>query len=616
MTVETTLITRILSILENFPEYWNEQVLNKSKVIEAVRNYDSLLLEAILNDEIIRKTYTITVNNDVIFKQEEFIDFFRYKDYWDSSYTRYSNEVGLSTEGKYLKYNSDVVLDFPYKDTVLEAGMTKEDRGKKEIFYHKVIAKEEIDVLLSPKVVTNATRYDQKGAHKVEEITDTDNLILKGNSLLALYSLKHRYTGKVKLIYIDPPYNTGNDSFKYNDRFSSSTWLTFMKNRLEAAKDLLANDGSIYVHLDYNQSHYFKVLMDEVFGRENFRNEIIWRRKQSTSFGSSKFGIINDNIFFYTKSDDYTFNPVYSLNDENTQKYIKERFVYEDEDGRKYMKSPLVNSLDRPNLKYVFQGINPPKKGWLYSKEKMQEFYDNNELLIPDDPNARIYRKIYLDKYKGQVVQNLWTDISIVNPMAKEQVDFQTQKPEKLLERIIKASSNPGDLILDFCAGSGTTLAVAHKLGRQYIGVEQMDYIKSVTLDRMKNVIDGVEGGITKATGWEGGGSFIYAELMELNHLYISRIQEIRSDEQIEDIISEMDERAFLNFKVEINRLTLQDEGFRSLSLEEKKKVLIDVLDHNQAYVNYSEIDDEMYELQEQDRQFNRSFYESVGEKQ
>lgn len=614
--METKLLTEINHVLKNFPQYWDGKQLLKNKVIEDLRDYKEELVEALLSNELIKETYSLSLKNGVIFKIEEFISMLRYKNYWDNSYTKFSNEIGLTSEGRYLKYNTDVVLDFPHKDCVLEGGMTKEEIGKKEIFYHKVLAKEEIDMLFSPKVFTNIKKYDENGEHEITEFKDTDNLIIKGNNLIALHTLKQRFAGKVKLIYIDPPYNTGNDSFKYNDRFNSSTWLTFMKNRLEIAKELLSDDGSIYVHIDYNQGHYLKILMDEIFGVENFRNEIIWRRKQSTSYGNKKFGIINDSIFFYTKTEDYYFKPIYSLDDENTQRYIKERFIYEDEDGRKYMKSPLVNSMYRPNLKYVFKGINPPANGWLYSKEKMEELYQNGELIIPNDPNARIYRKIYLDSYKGQVVQNIWTDIPIVNPMAREQVDFKTQKPEKLIERILEASSKPGDLVLDFCLGSGTTAAVAHKMGRQYIGIEQMDYINDVTISRLKDVINGEKGGISEKIGWSGGGSFIHVELFQLNQQYIPRIQEAKSDCEIEELATEIKNAAFLDYKINIDRLTNKDSEFASLSLEEKKKILIESLDANQMYLSYSEIDDAQYDIPESVKQFNHSFYNKSGEQQ
>ncbi len=407
-----------------------EGVLNKNKLAELARQYNPELLNILMsNDKISNHFFSILDTGVLVFKKDVFLQFLNNKEFLPDSFTAYKTKIGLAIGDKYLSENQEVVLNFPYKDCVLEGGQTKDDAKRQEIFFNETLAPTEINRLLDDKVLTNFKRYDETGEHEVEVLNDTDNLIIKGNNLIALHSLKKRFAGKIKLIYIDPPYNTGNDSFQYNDNFNHSTWLTFMKNRLEVARELLSEDGLIFVHLDYNEAHYFKVLMDSIFGQDKFVNEIIWRRKQATSFGKSKFGITNDTIFMYSKTSSYKFFPIYTLDDENTQKYIKERFKFDDNDGRgKYMKSPLVNSLYRPNLKYEFYGIKPPKNGWLYSKERMQELYDNGEIIVPEDKNARLYRKIFLSEYKGQVVQNIWLDIPIVNPMAKEQVDFSTQK--------------------------------------------------------------------------------------------------------------------------------------------------------------------------------------------
>ncbi len=302
--------------------------------------------------------------------------------------------------------------------------------------------------------------------------------------------------------------------------------------------------------MDNNANYLGRMLLNDIFGKENFRNEIIWRRKQATSYGDKYFGIVNDTIFLYSKTDKNIFHTIKSLDDENTQKYIKERFVFSDKDGRKYMKSPLVNSLNRPNLKYVFQGINPPPNGWLYSQTRMQELFDNNELLIPNDPNARIYRKIFLDKYEGQEISNLWLDISIVNPMAIEQEDFQTQKPEKLLERIIKASSNENSIVLDFFAGSGTTCAVAHKMKRKYIGVEMGEHFDSVILPRLKKVIGGFKSGAAKEFN-KGGVVKVY-ELESYEEIlrkikYEDNDKPLAYDEQYSDLVGCKNESYTLN---------------------------------------------------------------------
>ncbi|WRA79368.1 site-specific DNA-methyltransferase [Helicobacter pylori] len=356
------------------------------------------------------------------------------------------------------------------------------------------------DNLLENEFLPLDTLYFKDLEEEVKSLfseNEINGTLIKSENYQALNSLKNRYKEAIDCIYIDPPFNTGSD-FAYIDKFQDSTWLSLMHNRLELAYDFLSSQGSFYLHLDNNANYLGRMLLNDIFGKENFRNEIIWRRKQATSYGDKYFGIVNDTIFLYSKTDKNIFHTIKSLDDENTQKYIKERFVFSDKDGRKYMKSPLVNSLNRPNLKYVFQGINPPPNGWLYSQTRMQELFDNNELLIPNDPNARIYRKIFLDKYEGQEISNLWLDISIVNPMAIEQEDFQTQKPEKLLERIIKASSNENSIVCDFFAGSGTTCAVAHKLKRKYIGVEMGDHFERVILPRLKKVIGGFKSGALK----------------------------------------------------------------------------------------------------------------------
>lgn len=583
--------------------------LLKNKIVELALSLDKSLLKLLLQHPSIKEHFFQAVDGILIFDKIKFQQFVGNKQFLPDSYTAFKNKIGLTSNGEYLTESKEVVLSFPYKDCILEGGQDKEDVKRNEIFWNETLAPDQIDRLLSPKALTNFKRYDKDGEHAVTDISLSDNLIIKGNNLLALHTLKNAYEGKVKLIYIDPPYNTGGDSFKYNDSFNHSTWLTFMRNRLEMARELLRPDGVIFVHLDFNEVHYCKILLDEVFGRGNFINEIIWRRKQATSYGNSKYGITNDTILFYSKSEHYDFYPIYSLDDEHTKDYITERFVHDDGDGRKYMKSPLVNSLYRPNLKYVFQGINPPPNGWLYSKERMQAFFDNNELIIPNNSEARIYRKIYLDTYKGQVIQNIWTDIPIVNPMAKEQTEFSTQKPEKLLERIIKSSTLPEDIILDFHLGSATTASVAHKMGRQYIGVEQMDYIENISVERLKKVIAGEQGGVSKSVNWQGGGSFVYCELSKANQDYLDRIQSTKDSEELIALLKVMQEKAFLSYQFDNKEFSKQIDNFKSLRFEDQQKLLIELLDKNMLYVPYSEIDDEDFAVSENDKKLNNQFF-------
>src|SRR5699024_6698928 len=199
--IETELLSQIKEVLLTFPKYWEKDVLLRNKVAEDLRNYNQELIEALLSNQLVKDTYSISLNSTNIFKIEEFISMLRYKNYWENSYTKYSNEIGLTSEGKYLNYNTDVVLDFLHKDNILEGVMTKEDQGKKEIYYHNVLAKEEIDVLLDKKNLVNAKKYDEDGEHEVDGFSEDDNLIMKGNNLLALHTLKEKYAANEVNLY-------------------------------------------------------------------------------------------------------------------------------------------------------------------------------------------------------------------------------------------------------------------------------------------------------------------------------------------------------------------------------------------------------------------------------
>jgi adenine-specific DNA-methyltransferase len=355
--------------------------------------------------------------------------------------------------------------------------------------------------------------FDARG----RQLKGWTNKLIWGDNKLILSSLKNGplreeidAQGGLKLIYIDPPFDVGADfsmdieigeekltkkpsileEIAYRDTWGkgADSFLAMLYERLAIMRDLLSEQGSIYVHCDWRVDSLLRLVLDEIFGSDMFINEIVWRRKQAQAWSADRFGVTNDTLLLYAKGDSYLFNPIYSKDDDNTKKYIEERFTFDDGDGRKYMKSPLVNPLNRPNLRYEFRGVMPPKTGWLYSKERMEKMWQNNELVMPSDPKARIYRKIYADTYQGQMVQNVWTDIPIVNPMAEERVGYPTQKPEALLERIIAASSNPDDLVADLFCGSGTTCAVAEKMGRKWIASDLGKFAMHTTRKRLIGV--------------------------------------------------------------------------------------------------------------------------------
>lgn len=552
--------------------------LLKAVVYSDVMAMNETLLTLLLSNENVKETFFKDVQGTLVFDKQKFAWFMESKEFLPDSYTSYTNKIGLTHNGSFISQTNDVVLDFPYKDCVLEGGQDKDDQKRSEIFYNETIASDEISRMLAPKVFTNAKRYTAVGEKdltgeldpdtiQVKEETgitlnDDDNLIIKGNNLIALASLLKRYEGKVKCIYIDPPYNTKNDSFNYNDSFNHSTWLTFMKNRLELARKLLREDGTIFVQCDDNEQAYLKVLMDSIFGRNNFQAEIVWVLEGASGYKSLVNNYVrgHESILFYSKSNYFNFNKIYLP---YSEKQIK-RFSKLDDSGRRY--KPITKT-----------------------------------------------RRLYLDEAKGVPLTDVWTDIAsfqtIVN--SPERTGFDTQKPEKLIERIIETLTTTHDLVLDFHLGSGTTAAVAHKMGRRYIGVEQMDYIQDITVERLKKVLEGEQGGISKVQNWHGGGSFVYCELKEDANTLITTIQNATED-TIESVKASIyaDERIVPYLTKQ--ELADADKDFENLTLEEKKQALIKLVDKNKLYVNASDMDDESYHVSDDDKKFTNSFYKGV----
>ena len=353
--------------------------------------------------------------------------------------------------------------------------------------------------------------FDTRG----RQLKGWTNKLIWGDNKLILSSLANgplreeiEKEGGLKLIYIDPPFAVGADfgfniqignetaekkqsiieEIAYRDTWGKgiSSYLTMMYERLKLMHNLLAEDGSIYVHIDYRVSPYLKLMLDDIFGFDEFINEIIWKRRGGLLNQSKQFGAATDTILLYVRSENYIWNTQYTK--EDTDEYINERFKYKDEKGRKYRLSPIVSPSYSPTLVYEYKGYQPPKNGWSLSLETMNKFDEDGKLVFPKKKTQRIQRKQYLDEWAGQGVQSLWLDIYPVNPMAKERLDYPTQKPESLLERIINASSNEGDLIADFFCGSGTTASVAEKLGRKWIACDLGRFAIHTTRKRLIGV--------------------------------------------------------------------------------------------------------------------------------
>ena len=280
--------------------------------------------------------------------------------------------------------------------------------------------------------------------------------------------------------------------------------------------------------------------------------------------------------------------------------------------GELWMPYPLANpGKPTENLIYEYKGYSAPPKGWRMVKSKLEELDRQGRLYFPESKTQRIQEKKLLKEYEGQPVDALWTDIFVINSQAKEALNFDGQKPEQLLQRILLLGTNKNDLVLDFHLGSGTTAAVAHKMGRRYIGVEQMDYIQDITVERLKKVLEGEQGGISKAQNWHGGGSFVYCELKEDANTLITTIQNATED-TIESVKASIyaDERIVPYLTKQ--ELADADKDFENLTLEEKKQALMKLVDKNKLYVNASDMDDAAYQISDADKAFTKSFYEEA----
>ena len=555
----------------------NDNQLLTGIIIQAIDSLEQEFLEKLLENETLKKHFTQDIAGATIIKQNQLFEFFSSHVYQDNSYTSYSNKIGLIKKDSFIKKFDDVVLSWPYKDCVLEGGMSTEEKSITEVFYNEIISKEEIDRLFEPKVLTNIKKFE-KGENGIQEsvptkITEEDNLILKGNNLIALHSLKKKYSGKVKLIYIDPPYNTGNDSFKYNDRFNHSTWLTFMKNRLEVARELLSDDGVIFVSIDNSPSDfksspelgYLLVLMDEIFDRRNYITSLVWKKKGNASNTKNDIGTITESILMYAKNIEFA--------SVNLQEF-KRKYQFEENNESYNLEQPIKTNdgeYERKTMQYTIKTnegyFSPPEgKRWTIGEETAKQYVVMGKYKII---NGNFYIKKFMEDYKkgeSKLYNNLLLEQGSLKSAKTElynlgfnREDFDTPKPEALIQRIIEISTKEKDLVLDFHLGSGTTCAVAHKMGRRYIGIEQMDYIETIAVERMKKVLNGEQGGISKSINWEGGGSFIFAEL------------------KTTDKFQECDEIGKLN--------------------------------QNLKYVPISEIDDEDYGVSDTEKALNKQFY-------
>ena len=642
-------IERIYSVLEKDSRLVDEEgKLLKNKVQELAQKMDSELLRLILNDDYCKSLFIQDVDGIQVFDKDKFCWVVNSKDFLPDGFTKYKNAILLTDEnGNSIKKSSDVVLEFPFKDCYLEADSTKDTDEREEVFYNETLMKSEIDTLLAPKAFCNAKKYDSDGEHKVTSITDKDNLIIKGNNLLALHSLVPKYKGQIKLMYWDVLYNTESDKVPYADSFKHTSWLTMMKNRLEVAKTLLKDDGVICIQCDDNEQAYLKVLCDEVFGRGNFLNSIAI--KMSTPSGlklahrTKKVIKTKEWILIYCiNKDKVKINPQYIIKDE-WDEYYEWYLDNSDEDINNWIVYPLKDILQQNNIELDMH--NPEfKKFYLKNadkiwsrgsagnipKEILEKSYNDWEHIfkyeLSDNEVHYCYkgrRMAFLNKTihpcfdkDGKITTDistllcdLWTDISTSSLFSEGHVSLNNgKKPELLLYRIVSMFSDEHDIILDAYLGSGTTADVVHKLKRQYIGIEQLDNHIEKAVKRLEYTIGGGSSKVADSVNWQGGGSFIYCELAKNSQNNVDQITAAQ-DSELPAIYDQLLDSPFLSYKVDIQEMEKQKGSFTELTPDDQRKLLISILDKNTLYVNYSDMDDEDYALSDNDKAFTKSFY-------
>jgi len=647
--------TKLTNLLKTDPRFVDDEgEIILAAVQDRAWRVDRDLVKLLLSDSEIKAKFFEEIEGHWIFNFNTFLDYISQKNFLDNSYTRFKNRIGLTIDGKYLHERGEVSLVWPYKDTVLEGGQTNEEEKRHEIFFNEVLAQDEINCLLGPKVLTNFTRHAENGKEVVTNLRRDENglirenLIIKGNNLLALYTLKAHFRQHIKLIYIDPPYNTSGESntFAYNNTFNHSTWLTFMKNRIEVAKDLLTNNGVMAIAIDDEEQAYLKVLCDEVFHRENHIGTIVVQTKPSGRTTDSYFATSHEYVLFYAKEAGVPEINFFELTEKQKNQY-KEGNGENSFKWRDFLRTGGFSTPEeRPNSYYPIY-FNPKtkhislKKGdsnyveifpldssgkkrvWRKTPSSFSEHAQKGEINIFQN-NKGEWKVQIIDRIKkGIRPKSVWVDskydssshgTKLLKGMFDGDKVFSYPKSIHAVKDVIDIFTERGgdDIILDFFGGSGTTAQAILELNkadegeRQFILCEQMNYAESITLERVKKVIE-----------QNKGRDFIYCELMKYNEAFMERIQVAQSSEELLKIWQDMAVGSFLNWYINPEMPEEAIKDFEALGqgeqgVEKQRQLLAKLLDKNQLYVNLSEINDAQFRVSEEDKALNQSFYGEI----
>ena len=660
----------VLDVLKSDERFFSDDgQLLRNAVYEAAMQMDAKLIKALYANKETRKRFFTDVDGIAVFDKVGFGWVINNREFLPDSYTRYKNKIGLvNNKGEYISVSNDVELVFPYKDCVLEGDSTNEYEARKEIFYNTTLGIDDVDRLLSSKMFVNAKRFYSQEEMRASDFKKGENLLIKGNNLLALHSLNNIYANQIQLMYWDILYNTKSDQVPYADSFKHSSWLTMMKNRLEIARQLLKKDGTICLQCDDNEHAYLKVLCDEIFGRDKYMTTIVVKMSEPTGFkmkhADTRLPKIKEYILVYKM--DYSSkinvakipkpqwdseyktillniskeeldyikqvrdNDEFSENDIKKANEILKKCEYQS--LSKFYKENNISQSDELNFNFenawrIFQTVSMPsktnKKNAIDTRNRLDQLFyfiisPQKELYIikgdfdenVDKPRMKV---VFADDYLLVNVCDMWSDIKTTGLDNEGVVDLKNgKKPEALLKRIIEIFSNENDIVLDAYVGSGTTSAVALKLNRKFIGIEQLDSHFEKAINRLKAVVSGEQSGISKEVNWQGGGSFVYCELAKLNQNYVDAIEKATTDEELTKLYAEILETGFISYKVNPKDIDVNSDAFIKLSVDDKKRLLMELLDKNQLYVNYCDMDDETFGISEEDKAFTRSFYGEV----
>lgn len=627
----TNFFETLIEVLQADERFFTEDgTLLRNKVYESAMNMDAALIEMLLGNSHTKTRFFTEVNGTYVFDKVGFGWVVNNRQFLPDSYTRFKNRIGLvDARGDLISSTNDIVLSFPYKDCILEGGQTKDDQRRNEVFYNETLAPDEVDRLLSPKVIIGAKRYTIDGVEDAMAFDDSDNLIIKGNNLLAISSLLRRYESRIKCIYIDPPYNPPSqaNTFAYNNTFNRSTWLVFMKNRLEIAKRLLRKDGVLIVAIDKNEQPRLQILIEELFPDSDVDCITVIHNPRGAI--GTNFSYTHEYAIFVTpkgkktignrklKPEEIDWSPLRNWGGESLRSDAKNCFYPIIVEGGQIVGFGDVCADDEHpqqtekhgNQYYIYpidsKGV---ERKWRYARQTVESIW--NVLRVKATKKGF---DIEIGKDFG-TYKTVWTDSKYDASVNGTQLlksilpDTQFTYPKSIYNVIDCIAAVVEDdkeaLVLDFFGGSGTTGHAVMEINkdgghRRFILVEQMDYIETDTLPRNVAIMKSIAPNT----------SIVYCELAKSNQKYADEVSEAKTDAELSVLLECVLKSGFISSKVNPAEIAGTASDFESLALEDKKRFILELLDKNMLYVNLSDLEDEDYAISDANKSFTRNFY-------